>query len=387
MTPSNNPAWKAVFHNELEKLWAHRGRTLVIAFLLMVLGGTFLTYQSYQSQQAQIAGSIRTAHAEVVQWERQVRHATGAEKQQLEASIHGTQSYLRQAKAHGDAINEAQNLADLKVQSKHEPAGVPRGTTLEQLALARAMLAHGIKFDNPNVPTGFGFIGSVFASTAMLLFGLVAAGLASDRVSAELEGGTWGVLLLHAPRRATLYWGKLAASLVMTWLFMLAVAVGFFALISVVVGMGVADTPVLVGVHVKVLQPHAPLAPTVQVFHTIPQWGYDLLAVGLAMLAVGALVTISLALSLLTRSTVFSLIVSAVLVISTVLAEIVARFAGWLAVIDPAVHLPLIGDWTGQLAMQYTLPALSLPVGMAVLLAWAAAALAAGVTLTRRLDL
>ncbi len=145
------------------------------------------------------------------------------------------------------------------------------------------------------------------------------------------------------------------------------------AIMPHVVGLRLAVTPGSVSPQLRV---------PVQVFHILPQWSYDLAALGLAMLAMGSLVAIAVALSMLTRSTVFSLIVGAVLVLSMVLAHL----AGPSALADPALHLPLIEDWTGTLAMQYDLIGMTLRNGLAVVLAWTLVAMGSSLWMVRRLD-
>jgi hypothetical protein len=183
------------------------------------------------------------------------------------------------------------------------------------------------------------------------------------------------------------YGSKLAAALTFTWVFMLAAALGLFVVGSILMGMGKPGVPLLVGVHVASF-PHVPqLMPTIQPFHTIPQWLYDLVALGLSMITVGSLVTLFVTLSLVTRSTVLALSVSVAIILSGVLAPVVAHSASWLTVIDPAVYLPLVAAWTGQLALEYQVAAFTLETGLVVTGAWAGAAVLVGLLTIRRLDL
>lgn len=384
-----NPTFGALFHNELEKLWAHRARALIIAFLVIVLGGSLLTYRSYVSSQHQVQLSIQQLKGQLAQMRHQETRATGKQKLVIQQNLAQDEQILHQLKSQGPVIvNLRPQLRGLESSLKHEPTSVQRGPTLEQIALDKAALAHGIKFENPAATNGFKLAGDLFGGATMLIFGLIAAGLTSDRVSSELEGGTWGVLLLHAPRRIQVYWAKLASAIAVTWGFMAATAIGMGILAGILMGFGPADFPEIVGLHLKSgAQPNAPLIIPIQSFHVLSQWSYDIFSLVLAMLAIGVLAAIFLALSLLTRSTVFSLIVAAVLVISGVLAQVVAHAAGWLAIIDPAVHMPLVGDWTGSLATQYNLAALTLKNGILVLAVWAIAAILVGIWAARRLDL
>ncbi len=386
MPKSSRTIFAALYHNELEKLWAHRGKSLIIAFLVIVVGGVLLVWHSNQQQQASVKSTIVSEQQQIVQLRRQEARASGPQKQQIAAQIQNTKSLVRQMQAQNGAINVKQQIKQLKVSVSHLPR-FQRGQGLELLAQYRAMRAQGIVWYNPGVNNGLKLVGDLFASAALLIFALVAVGVSSDRVSSELESGTWGMLLLHAPRRIPVYLAKLFASITVTWSFMAAAALGYLGLGSALMGVGNASIPIVVGVHLKQGPGNGmpPIIP-VQVFHTISQGSYDLVALGLAMVSMAAMIAIFIALSMLTRSTVFSLIVSAVLVISGQLSMVVARTAGWLAVSDPAVHLPLMADWTGNLGLQFDLPALNLPTGLTVVTVWAVAAVLVGLWSARRLD-
>ncbi len=375
--------FSALYRNELEKLWAHRGRTLVIAFLVMVLGGTFLVYHAQQASQSAVRQSIAFQKAQVVQLKNQVRHATGTEKQTLQSQLQQEQQSIYQMEHQTNTVNVKQQIQGLESGLQKTPVAF-KGETLESLALDRYMVAHGLSHYNNQTENGFRIVGELFGGTAMLLFALLAVGISGDRISSEMEGGTWGVLLLHAPQRVKVYLAKLVAALTMMWGFMMASAIGFFAAVSVALGVGSAMVPHVVGLRLTVRPGTVPpqLTVPVQPFHILPQWSYDLIALALAMLAIGGLIAIAVALSMLTRSTVFSLIVGAVLVLSMVLAHV----AGPMAIVDPALHLPLMGDWTGSLAMQYDMIGMTLRNGVIVLMLWVMAAVSFGVWSARRLD-
>ena len=241
-------------------------------------------------------------------------------------------------------------------------------------------IQHGITQYQPTSHGGYRLVGQIFSGLAMILIALVALAISADRVSSEFEAGTWGGLLLHAPRRRPVYLAKLSASLTVIWSFMAASALGFFVVAGLLMGFGSPNNPHVVSLHVSSV---GQVVIPVQHFHILPQWSYDGLSLGLAMLAIGALVSIFLALSMLTRSTVFSLIVGAVLVLSNVLAHALAS----LALMDPAIHLPLMSEWTRSLAMQYNMTSLSLKTGLAVLLGWTVVAIGFSLWFTKKLDL
>lgn len=373
----------ALYQNELEKLWAHRGRTLLIAFLVIVLGGTFLVYRSQQASVSALHQAVAVQKSQIGQLRRQVRNASGPTKRALTSQLHQEQQGLQQMEQQTNVVHVRPQVAAVKAGLKTTPVAL-RGQMMETLATDQYLASHGITTFNPQAETGWRMVGQVFGSTALLLFALLAVGISGDRISSEMEGGTWGILLLHAPQRLQVYLAKLLASLTVMWGFMTAAAIGFFAAGSAVLGAGSAIMPHVVGLRLAVTPGSVPpqLRVPVQVFHILPQWSYDLAALGLAMLAMGSLVAIAVAVSMLTRSTVFSLIVGAVLVLSMVLAHL----AGPSALVDPALHLPLIEDWTGTLAMQYDLIGMTLRNGLAVVLAWTLVAMGSSLWMVRRLD-
>ncbi len=388
MLETRYPRFGALYHNELEKLWAHRVRPLFIAFLVIVVGGSLLTYHSYMASKHQTQVTIQSFQGQVARLRRQESRATGKQQARIKRNLQQTEKILAQVRSEGPGVVNLSKQLHSVEQSLRQTPKAQRGPALEEIAVDRSALAHGIKHENPYAGGGLKLAGELFSGGAMILFGLIAAGLASDRISSELEGGTWGVLLLHAPRRIQVYWSKLAASLTLIWGFMAASGVGLGILTGLLMGFGFANFPLVVGLRLKAAsQPGYPLRIPPQTFHLMSQWSYDALSLVLAMVAVGVLVTIFLALSLLTRSTVFSLIIGAVLVISGMLAGLVAHAAGWLAIIDPAVYMPLMGVWTGNLALQYNLVSLNLAQGLVVLACWAFVAIVASMSLARRMDL
>ncbi len=375
----------ALLHNELEKIWAHRGKALIIAFIIIVFGGSFIAYKNYHGMQQSYQSSVSFAKTQVIQDQHQLAHLQGSQRRAMQVQLRAARSILKQAERNSFfSTNVAQQIASFQKSLKSTPARF-QGVTREQLAMDHYRIHHGITQYHPSARGGYRLVGQVFAGSTMVLLALIALGISADRVSSEMESGTWGGLLLHAPRRRPVYLAKLAASLIATWSFMAAVAVGFFVTAGLLLGFGNPNNPHVVGIKLVVASQSSgtSVLTPVQPFHLIPQWSYDLLALGLAMLSIGALVCIFIALSMVTRSTVFSLIVGAILILSGVLA----RVAGSVSVIDPAVHLPLMADWTRLLAMQYNVAAWSLKTGLIVILGWAALSIGFSVWYARKLDL
>lgn len=375
----------ALYRNELEKLWAHRGRALLIAWVLIVGVGSFMAYQGYQNSQNNLRNAVAAARQQEAQVRLDLKQASGKQKVQLQSQLASLQSMVQQVQSSGATVNTRREIKQLRTQLQGE-SGAARGSTLELLAQDQYRLAHGITNYHANVggSSGLQLVGAAFSGMAVMVFAIVALGVAADRIAVEMEGGTWGPLLLHAPKRRQVYAAKLLAALTVVWVFMAAAALGFFLLGSWWMGMGTAMAPQVVGVnvHSQLLGTYTEMVILAQHFHIIPQWTFDLIALALSMLAEGGLVAIVMALSMVTRSTVFSLVLGVVLVLS----GLAAHAFGMLAVLDPTVHLPLIADWTGALAQQYGVPNLSLANGLMVVGGWTAAAVAFGVWYARFLD-
>lgn len=375
----NQPLFWALFHNEIEKLWARRGKSLIIALILIVAGATLLAQHNEQQYLTQTQANIGGARQQVAQIRNLLAKAPANQKAQLTQQLQFAESALQQDLPQGSKAEIASLASAVKTSAPSQ-----KGTMLEQLALARYRLHHDV-VGYAQANGGFRQPGLIFSGEAILLFALMAVAVASDIFSGELEGGTWGMLLLHAPRRGRVYFAKFSAALSVVWAFMVAAAIGLFGFGGLLMGFGSANAPHAVGV--KITAFHEPgytqVLPAIQAFHLVPQWSYDLMALGLAMLALGGFVSLLIALSILTRSTVLSLVIGVVMVLSGVF---VAHLLGSLGVFDPALHFPLIADWTGSLATQNTLPSLSLGMGLAVTLVWALAAIIVGVWTIRRLD-
>ena len=382
MSKSKTHVFFVLYRNELEKLWVRRMRALIIALLVIVVGGTFIAYRNYQASQGQVQNGIAQIKSQIAQERSQLAHMhNGKTKKLLEEELRGNQSALRQMEQNPPnpgTVFVRQQLSSLQSSVKHTPSS-QLGTTLQQIAIARYQLAHGITIYHPSDHGGYRIVGQIFGGTTMLLLGLVALGLTGDRMSSEIEGGTVGSLLLHAPWRRFVYLAKLGAALTVTWTFMAVLAVGFFLMATAVMGTGNPMNPHAVGLRLKMAG--GEISVPVQTFHLLPQWSYDLATFGLALLVMGTFVAIFLALSMVTRSTVFSLIVGAVLVISNILGHAL----GPIAIANPAMFLPLMQVWTGQEAFDYQM-VVPLSAAIIVLLIWTAVALIAGLWTARRLD-
>ncbi len=372
----------ALYRNELEKLWAHRARVLLIAFILIVLGGSFIVYNSHQSAKTMQRQTIAMMQSQVATLHHQIKQSSGTHKAMLVTELKGDEQGLRQMTSQHNTLNVASQIKMLKTELKHSPLA-SQGPDREELAQYQSMASHGIRSYNPNAENGFRLAGQVFSNPAMMVFALLAVGLAADRISSEVEGGTLGGLLLHAPYRLKVYLAKLLASLTVIWGFMAAAAVGFFIAGSAFFGSGSAQVPHVVGIRVNIL-PGSPaqVQVPVQTFHLLPQWSYDLLSLALAMIAMGALVAIALMISILTRSTVIALIIGALLVVSGALSHLLGFFAAW----DPVVQLPLMADWTRKATAQFSIHGFSLESGLMVVFTWTAAAIVVGLWYAQRLD-
>ncbi len=375
------PRFWAIVQDELQKNWARRGRALIIALVLLVAGtGLFSwhTYHSFENSQQNSQQAVAQTRQQIARTEAEIKTAPPSKRAALKQEVAQDSAMLQQMQTSsgGAAVNEPAQIRSLASGLTSIPKD-QRGPTLEQLMLARYRVAHGQSVYNPAVDGGWRLVGLVFSGQALILFALLAVVMASDAVSAELQSGTWGILLLHAPRRIQLYLAKWSAALITVWLWVAASAVGLFLLASALMGIGSPWSPHVLGPRLVAVQQGGGV-PTVSVavqnFHLIPQWSFDLLALGLAMLTLGGLVTVLMALSVLTRSTVWSLIIGVLLVISGIFAPILGHYG----VYDPALSLPLMAVWTGSLALQDNILSFNMPTALLVTGLWACAALVAG---------
>ncbi len=389
--PAGPPAFRAVFRNEIEKIWVKRSKALIIALIILIAGVSLVsahTYHQNYQQAAEAAQNNQQAatqmRQQIAQTQRALKSVPRGKKRALQQQLAQQQQALQQIQTgNGGTVNERLQVRSL--QNSLSTIPTQRGPMLEQLALARYRVSHGLISYNPAADSGMRLVGLVFGGDTIVLFALIAVVIASDTVSSELQSGTWGILLLHAPRRRQVYLAKWGAALLILWGFMLAATVGIFAFSSVLMGVGSTLAPHVVGTVTTLIPQNAGpslVVPAQQIFHIIPQWSYDLLALVLAMLSLGGFVTLLVGLSVTTRSTVGSLIIGVLVLISGFFAALL----GPASLLDPAVSFPLISDWTGTLAMQDNVRALTLGTGLAVTIIWAAAALAVGLWRVARTD-
>ena len=371
----------ALYHNELEKLWVYRARVLIIAFVLILLGGMYVVYNNHQSAQVMQQQVIHMMHAQIIKLRQQIRHSSGHTKTMLQHQLQMQEQGLQHMVLQKQNLNVTSQIKTLKTSLKHTPSA-SQGSSQEELTKYQFMASHGILSYNPGAESGFRLVGQVFSNPALFVFALLAIGLSADRISSEIEGGTFGNLLLHAPYRMKIYLAKLFASLTLIWGFMAACAVGFFAIGSAFFGIGFAEMPHVVGIRVNILGSPPQVQVPMQTFHLLSQWSYDLLAVFLSMIAISALVAIALTISLLIRSTLLTLIVGAMLVLSGGLSHIFGSLAIW----DPVSQLTLMADWTRKATIQFSIHGFSLQSGLVVVLTWAAVAIIMGLWYVEHLD-
>lgn len=379
MTP---PSFGAIFRNELAKNWARRGRALIIALIILIAGAglfSWHTYHQFENSQQNTQQAVAQARKQLAQMQHQLTIAPASKRAALREAVMQQATMVQQMQEdNGGVLNERSQVKSLSSTLATLPTS-QRGQTEEQLALARYRADHGQAFYNPAADSGWRLVGLIFSGQAVVLFALLAVLIASDAVSAELQSGTWGILLLHAPRRIQLYLGKWAAALATVWMFMVVAAVGIFIFGSALMGIGNPMAPHVLGPRLLTVSlPQDGPVPSVilaaQTFHLVPQWSYDLLALGLAVLTVGGLVTLLIALSVVTRSTVWSLILGVLVVISS----LAIAALGKISALDPAVFFPLMSSWTGIMALQDNNAFLNIQTGLLVTAFWAAAALIAG---------
>lgn len=383
MLKGDAPRMGALYRNEWTKLWARRGRALVIFFLVIVGAGSFLAYHADQQNQYNYQANLNAMRSQLASQKQALSKAPAAQKPALHQQIQQMTRAIKSMAAQGSSgvTNEKRRIQSTQHALKSAPAS-SKGLLEEQLAQSRYAVAHGILHYHTLANSGFRFTGQVFSGMGVDLFALVALMLSADVIASETERGTWGILLLHAPIRGRVYVSKVLASITMMTGFMAASACGLWGLGSLLMGAGHADAPEAVGVIMKQFPHLAMIQPISQVFHIIPQWQYDGLALLLSSMGMGALMLLVIALSAWLRSTVFTLVIGALMVLSVIFVH----FLPGIAPYDLAVNFALMADWTGQNAMQYGTPHLTLGLGGAVTMGWALLSTAVGFYATRALD-
>ncbi len=367
----NRIPFGALFINEWIKIWNRKRRLAIWATLVIVLIMVALAWQSqrqnFNSQQQQVAGLTQ----EISSLRQAMNAAPKKVRPSMRMQIQQLEQQLNSLKQNGGAIpSDSAQLSSLQSSLSQEPS-FQRGGTLEQIAVIKYDQAHGILF-NSGGDGGWRLVGQAFGSSAAIIYALLTVGLVGDSVAGEREQGTIAFLFLHTGSRPKAYLAKMAAAIAMVWSVVAAGAAATLLLGGLALGWGnpLGGQAVAVKVGEAALSNTHEVFPAVQVFHIIPQWSYDVLAVVLTMASLALVTSVLVAISRLFKSPTVSVIIGIVVVLSGMLV----RLAGAVGMVDPMAYYPLLADFNGQLAQQNNSIANSLINGALVFALWALAA-------------
>jgi ABC-2 type transport system permease protein len=229
---------------------------------------------------------------------------------------------------------------------------------------------------DPNAPGGPTFARGFMDQAVSLFLPMIIVVLAVDLVSAEYSEGTIKLLLTRPVRRWKVLMSKYLTLLLFVSLTVLCALVMAYLISGVVFGYGGWDMPVLTGFKVAGSE-----LDTSGVF-PLPQWQYLLMQYGLGWFVCVVVGTISLMVSVLVRSAAAGMgIMMAALISGTILTQMASSWesAKYLFV----VNLQLTDYLAGTLP---PIKGMTLPFSLAVLTAWALAALVVAFAVFTRRD-
>jgi ABC-2 type transport system permease protein len=218
---------------------------------------------------------------------------------------------------------------------------------------------------NPQTPNGVTFTRDFFKNAIMLLLPLMVAVVAADIVSSEQSTGTIKILLTRPVRRWRVLMSKLITLTLFISLIIFIAGLLCYVISGVVFGYGGWTMPVLTGFQVSGTELTSANA------HVIDQWLYLLMEMSLCWFSCFVVGCLSLMVSVLVRSTAAGMgVMLATLIAGTILTNMVSSWesAKYLFM----VNLQTVTFLSGALP---PVPGLTLPFSLAVLAAWALAAL------------
>jgi len=365
------PLW-GVVTNEWVKLWARKRWVLLVGTLAIVVIGTLFAAnqatQQVQASQAEAAALRQNIAQAKLQMAEQ--HPTGAAKQSMLAGIAEAQQQLQALSTHPVSVAQAlhSNLALLRHMS-----GASRYPTEIAVATERYDLSHGIRTVSTRTDGGYLLPGIVLGGASMLALAFLVLLAAVDNVAGERQSGTIPLMFLHAGNRLTSFLGKVVVMVLTAWGVAAAAAVGFFVLGGVMMGFGSPLTPEPVGVAYKgALASFAYASGHVLI---LSQISFDLWALVLAFLSLGAWAVLLVGVSTFLSSSGLATGIGAAVILS---GQFLPLLHNSLVLADPSLPLSLMSAWTGTLAAQLQMASATLGLGMVVMVGWAAVALALG---------
>lgn len=377
---------RAIMKNEWLKLWSRKRWSLAVGMLVLVVGGSFISASTEWQQVRVSQQEIAAMRQQIASLRAQLRQGLpSAVSQQIKQEIASTEqsiSSIASAKAPTVRQDLRANLATLSAKGT-------QASILSQVRLTVAMerydLAHGIASASPASDSGWQLPGIILSGPGIMLLALLVVFIAGDAVSSERQGGTLPTIFLHADNRATVLLGKALVAVLTAWGMVCVAVIGWFVLGGLLMGFGSPLTPEAVGLrYVMSANPFGGMVLASSHFPLLPQMAFDVWSVLLACLSLGALAALMVGVSSFIRSTSLSTALGALLLLSGLLFRGLAGDSSIL--LDPAVHMPLMADWTGAIAQQSQVAGATLGVGIAVLIGWAVVAVGAGAARFARLE-
>ena len=374
----------SLWHNEWDKVWRRKRVFLLVAWVLVVFVGGFLTLQAHNGYRKSVQDSTvaltEAIHATLQQL--QNPHLSAKQKRLLENQLTNDETALRQEEASASATVSARaQLAQLTAQIRQTPA-IDRPPVALQIALDRYRLTHGVTRYPANLgPTGWSLAGGLLAGLGLLLFALIGIVLSSDAVAGELQDNTLPMLFLHAAERRRIWWAKALAGIVLLNGFMAATALGLTLFGGLLVGFGSPTAPNALNVHYAAEAGSTFLMMVPSHWVIVPQWAYDALALVAGWLTMSGWTLLVMTVSTILRSVNQAMgVMTAVLLSGFFLSGSHGQGWQWILV-DPSLVLSLIALSAGTVAQSSGIPAATLTVGAFVWIGWAV--LAIGVSLWR----
>lgn len=398
-----------VFANEWMKLM-HRRRLWVALLLgaLVVCGLTFLGYNNYDDlEQQQIyleeeERNLKELQQQLSELNKQ-KDRNSAEKeevarleveiQQAKENIVGTKEFLERNKAlaHGDwksvireEIAETKaSIEDLEQEiknSKSSPTAEMKHALSEQqqhLKTLEYTLDNNIRPLPANTQTTFNEMKDLIKFTSRIFLPMLVVILIADLVSGETTSGTIKLLLVRPVSRTKILLGKWLVGLAATALLTLIFYALMFGANSAFHGIAGMDEPTTVNVyHTFEMQeaenpgeqPYPVAIPHYDKATIIPMWQYILSGVGLTILAMMAIATITFFCSTFFKSSMVSTGVAfALIIVGQMIQGITSKgkYIFWLF----SLHSDLLSNWSGELSHDLGIN-MSLGLGLATLGAW-----------------
>jgi ABC-2 type transport system permease protein len=391
-----------VFANEWMKLMRRR-RFLVTGVLSLCVIALFglVTYHRLQNQLQfnpvqQTQTQIQFLEQRVSQLKQQPQSPDrDKELQQMEQQLASVREELQSLQsATGSNWRDSvqaqmkgyqQRLIQLSAQAdKDAQARAEMNSIQEQLKLLQYRLDHNVpQLSWPDM-NAYHEVAGFLGFAARIFLPLLVIVLVADIVSGEATDGTIKLLLVRPVSRTKILVGKWLVSVTATLLWSLAVSGALLLTAFAILGTRGALQPQAVNVgytfETAVVNEGmgGPQQTTVPVPHydhawILPQWEFLLYGFLFTAFAMVIVATIAFFCSTLFRSAMVSTAAAMGSVIIGFIVINMARRENWVKWLFPT-HLDLSSIWTGELSQQMS-QAISLPMAIVVLLAWAVVAL------------